>query len=496
MKNCNIKVFCVISGMFLASAFQGLVFSDAPILCSTEQINTLNPSGYAPLHLAVQAGQTQEVRLLLKQGAFVDVQDYSHCTPLWWAAERGYADIAKILLEAGARFPDHIMKSVDLECPLQLAASKGNGAFVLLLLRANDHTNHFRELVARALYAVIQNMKDEVCLYPQKRSDYLEISRALLEAGVSVGVCRGALGFASDEDLSDVVEILEKFEKQKEKKIHAPSLVGPTATKSNIIESLPSLKAVESGDLAALKSMPAEQLFMHDFATGDTPLRLAFRNGNLAIQKYLIDRGALQAAFKDLYRLASVIADLVTSAFMISGAAPEMCKKCDDGIEKIGGLENFSHTLFSFWQDAFCIPESYKTGCWLLQTHMKILTDGITECSAEAKRIRTLPDFDFYNAAIEIPKNLPQCCGGRDIVNGANNGMAYNHGDYEKLSMRRCLLDILGTQNLGCIATSEQEISLNDVLDIFEKINRYLKNEGWLPPILCDRGEARCCVGV
>lgn len=59
---------------------------------------------FTPLHIAVMQQQEGAVRCLVMHGADINkgINDYPHITPLYWAMEMGYGDIAKYLIEHGA----------------------------------------------------------------------------------------------------------------------------------------------------------------------------------------------------------------------------------------------------------------------------------------------------------------------------------------------------------------------------------------------------------
>ncbi len=68
-------------------------------------INQLGSSWYeygSALHLAVQAGHQNIVKLLIDRGAVVDVRDNSDYTPLHNAAWNGNLEMVKLLLNSGA----------------------------------------------------------------------------------------------------------------------------------------------------------------------------------------------------------------------------------------------------------------------------------------------------------------------------------------------------------------------------------------------------------
>lgn len=64
-------------------------------------INTLDSCGWAPIHYAVAHGYFDYVKLLIKEGANVQILSGSWKTPLSLAKQYGYEDIAQLLIEAG-----------------------------------------------------------------------------------------------------------------------------------------------------------------------------------------------------------------------------------------------------------------------------------------------------------------------------------------------------------------------------------------------------------
>lgn len=58
--------------------------------------------GWTPLHTAAEKGYPQLVRLLLQRGARPNATDARGMTPLHWAAKKGHSDVVKELLRFGA----------------------------------------------------------------------------------------------------------------------------------------------------------------------------------------------------------------------------------------------------------------------------------------------------------------------------------------------------------------------------------------------------------
>lgn len=63
-------------------------------------VNVTNPDGITPLHWVSKNGHIDSVKLLLEKGANINV--VSKWTPLHWACEKGHIKITKLLIENGA----------------------------------------------------------------------------------------------------------------------------------------------------------------------------------------------------------------------------------------------------------------------------------------------------------------------------------------------------------------------------------------------------------
>lgn len=119
----------------LFEAFQHKRISTMKLLLSKEphlQLDNIRfYGGKTPLHVAIEQGNEDMLRLFLRDGAYINDKDnYGH-TPLILAADQGQVSSAKILLSSGAR--------TSLTCDggmtaLHLAAGHGHDAIVELLL--------------------------------------------------------------------------------------------------------------------------------------------------------------------------------------------------------------------------------------------------------------------------------------------------------------------------------------------------------------------------
>jgi len=90
---------------------------------------------WTPLLIASHKGYTKIAAILLEHGADIHAQNYGTRTPLHLAAEKGHAEIVKMLIAKGADV--HTTSSHDQWTPLHVAAYKGQTAVALILLEAD-----------------------------------------------------------------------------------------------------------------------------------------------------------------------------------------------------------------------------------------------------------------------------------------------------------------------------------------------------------------------
>ncbi|XP_012688345.1 transient receptor potential cation channel, subfamily N, member 1 [Clupea harengus] len=98
--------------------------------------------GRTCLHLAATSGHVSMVRVLLGQGAEINLTDQTGWTPLHYAAKAGCLDMVRFLVESGA--------SARVEClqgrtPLQYAAGENHQATVSFLLCRDNNMLHLLE---------------------------------------------------------------------------------------------------------------------------------------------------------------------------------------------------------------------------------------------------------------------------------------------------------------------------------------------------------------
>jgi ankyrin repeat protein len=103
------------------------------LLTKGSDINAGNHAGQTPLHLAADQGNSSVTRILLEQGALVDVvETAAGHTPLHYAARHGHTDLCELLIRFGAD-PDALTGNMDT--PLHLAIEAGQAGVVAVLLK-------------------------------------------------------------------------------------------------------------------------------------------------------------------------------------------------------------------------------------------------------------------------------------------------------------------------------------------------------------------------
>lgn len=265
---------------------------------------------------AAAAGDVEQVETLLAAGVYVNAHQFPGRpvgpTPLHHAAEKGYAPMARLLVEAGAnvnaRVPEHFYNT-----PLHLAAFNNNHTAVVQLLvaagasldkRAKDGSTPLllatgnksgnpqpaRLLIQAGADPNISNRYGRTPLFRVVQNGEAELADLLIQAGADVNAADrfGAtpLTFAAESGSVEVAEAL----------ISAGATVNPDPS------SLPTLydgntplhAAVGGRNPAAM----VELLIQHGVNVdvmdnhGTAPLHTAIRSGDVAVAKALIEAGA------------------------------------------------------------------------------------------------------------------------------------------------------------------------------------------------------------
>jgi len=151
------------------------------LLAAGADCNERNGDGATALMLAAHAGRLDLVKTLIAAGADVNATDERGWGALMKAAynadlDRGFADVAQVLIDAGANVEAPIGYGVR---PLMLAAGYGETAVVETLLRAGA------DVLAR-------NEGGLTALMMVKEKHYVDIINLLHEAEREAGVGEGS----------------------------------------------------------------------------------------------------------------------------------------------------------------------------------------------------------------------------------------------------------------------------------------------------------------
>ena len=139
--------------------------------------SNLNSSGrLTPLHSAANNGNTEIVKLLLKEGAYVDVVDNIGVTPLFWAVNNNNIETVKLLINEGANV--NLVSKYD-GTPLYVAVNKRNIKMIELLINEGANVNIPNHLNMSPLHLAVQ----QAIIY-----NYTDIVKLLIKEGANVNV--------------------------------------------------------------------------------------------------------------------------------------------------------------------------------------------------------------------------------------------------------------------------------------------------------------------
>ncbi|CAK9027221.1 unnamed protein product [Durusdinium trenchii] len=127
-----------VAPLMIAAASGQLEVSRMLINCGAAATGACEAMGRTALHRAAERGHAEIVRLLVQAGASVDIGDFEENTALMFAALEGHPDVLKVLLCAGA--------SVSLannagESALSLCVKSAHEACLETMLRAGAPVN-------------------------------------------------------------------------------------------------------------------------------------------------------------------------------------------------------------------------------------------------------------------------------------------------------------------------------------------------------------------
>ncbi|GHM58178.1 MAG: hypothetical protein sL5_06130 [Candidatus Mesenet longicola] len=216
------------------------------------------------LLIAVESGNLNEVEnLVVNKNTDVNtnVDEYGW-TPLHFAASGSKFDIVKFLFDKNANIK---AKDAYGNTPLHIAAQY-SGKLEIVEFLLDKNANGINDVTNDGLTP----------LHVAVKSNKLGTVKLLLDRGASIGIKdkhnRTPLSLAAKEGYINIVQVIEQ-------------------TQLDLDEEL--LTAAESGDLNKIKSLITQGANLNTKdGNGSTPLHYASWNGNLSIVKHLIEKGA------------------------------------------------------------------------------------------------------------------------------------------------------------------------------------------------------------
>ena len=259
----------------------------ASLLGAAVLVSAAGASGDGLLAKAVKAKDLQAVRALVKSGTDVNARSGDGSTPLLWAADTSAVEIARVLIAAGA--------SVDAAndygvTPLLHASRTGDAAMVELLLRSGADAN-------------LAHPEGEMPLMAAARAGSVAAVRLLLASGADANAAETfqkttALMWAAAEGHLDVVDLLLEAGADPDRQAHVTSLT---------------------------------ERHNADHPTGGfTALMLAARNGDLAMVRRLVARGA-DVNLKNGDDASAAMMAIYNDRFDVAAALLELGSDADDG---------------------------------------------------------------------------------------------------------------------------------------------------------------------
>ncbi|XP_028152501.1 ankyrin-1 isoform X2 [Diabrotica virgifera virgifera] len=242
----------------------------AKLLDKGVDINYIEPTGYSPLHAAIEKGNLEIVELLLKRNANVNRFSQYVLPPLHLAVVCGRLDVLTLLIACGASLET---KSISGLLPIHIAAQKGHLDIVEYFV--DNKLYHVdacsSDLRTPLIWAVIEGQK-EVAEY------LIQCNADVKKADVFDSI---ALHYACESNHEDI-EIIEIFI-SKGSNLDAKTYSGET----------PLHICVKQGYLSAARRLieSGARSYLERGASGNSPIHLAAQYNQTEMLEYFFKMG-------------------------------------------------------------------------------------------------------------------------------------------------------------------------------------------------------------
>jgi ankyrin repeat protein len=270
----------------------------------------------APVAAAAQSKDTATVRKLIKEGADVNAAQGDGMTALHWAALNGDAELASMLLYAGANVG--AKTRIGGYTPLHLAAQVGNATVIAPLIAAGAqvgiatatgatalmHAAHSGN--ADAVRTLIENGADpnvketangQTALMFAAAADRVDVVKLLLARGADIAATSRVEDLSALTTSSEVDQSGVPVQAQAARSGDVPGVTRPYNYNERIGKhgGLSALHfAARQGAMATAEALLAAGADVNQRCAGDktTPLIIAAVNGHFDLVSYFLDKGA------------------------------------------------------------------------------------------------------------------------------------------------------------------------------------------------------------
>jgi ankyrin repeat protein len=288
------------------------------VIAAVTMAVSLNAAGPADIAAAAQAKDMAAVKKLLKDGADVNGAQGDGMTALHWAALNGDAELASMLLYAGANVG--ATTRIGGYTPLHLAAQVGNANVIAPLIAAGAKVTATTATgvtalmeaahsgSAEAVRILIENGSDpnlketangQTALMFAAASDRLDVVKMLIAHGADIKATSRVEDFAQLKIVNDV-DANGVPRPQQQAPAGQPDIAGVTRpfNYNELIGKHGGLSALHfaarQGSMASAEALLAAGADVNQRCAGDrtTPLLVAAVNGQFDLMSYLLDKGA------------------------------------------------------------------------------------------------------------------------------------------------------------------------------------------------------------